>query len=175
MFASCDTSTLAAADGARERIAREIDRYRPRARHYRRAGRRRRSRAHTSRVELTSSAHRRRPGVRIARVCDFRGDHLDTATLAMAVGHWCAHSARRIFSELRKLDASLPDGFTLEPARALDLSFWVGSFPGACVARRVRIDRVRRLTLAGTVWLRTRRTSWNAVRRRQIHGHDRAS
>lgn len=63
-----------------------------------------------------------------------RGDHLDTATRAMAVGHWCAQSARRIFSELRKLDASLPDGFTLVPAKALDLSFWVGSFPGTCVA-----------------------------------------
>ena len=48
----------------------------------------------------------------------------------MAVGHWDARAARRIFKELRTIDACLPEGYTLEPMKPCDLSSWRGTFPG---------------------------------------------
>ena len=48
----------------------------------------------------------------------------------MSVGHWDPATAKRVFHELRRLDESLPDGFTLEPTKPCDLSSWRGTFPG---------------------------------------------
>ena len=48
----------------------------------------------------------------------------------MAVGHWHPETSKRIFRELRLVDDSLPEGFTLEPWKPCDLSSWRGTFPG---------------------------------------------
>ena len=48
----------------------------------------------------------------------------------MTVGHWDPETSKRIFRELRLVDDSLPEGFTLEPWKPCDLSSWRGTFPG---------------------------------------------
>lgn len=53
-----------------------------------------------------------------------------TRETTMSVGHWDPRTSSKIFRELRGLDESLPDGFTLEPSRPCDLSSWRGTFPG---------------------------------------------
>ena len=51
-------------------------------------------------------------------------------TMALAFGHWDIESAKRMFWELRRLHANLPEGFDLKPMKDLDLSLWLGKIPG---------------------------------------------
>ena len=132
--------------------------------------------ARTRRVGMTSRAHRRRPGVRNARACDLGATTLTQrrARCRLDTGAPKARDAS-FANSANSTPVSRTGSRSNRPRRWTCRFGWVRSQvrasrdaqeANACVARRAGSERVRRLTLAGAVRLRTRRTSWNTVRRR---------